>query len=119
MLYIPLIRTNKGIGIFGRQSELSHYPVKIDSTPPEAPSIKASAESLAVGEVVRFEFFSKDELSGLQPTFYIKLRDDGIFFPTGPQLFIAFPEKGEQSITVRVFDRAKNHSESRKIIEVK
>ena len=101
------------------KSEVSRYPVKIDSTPPEAPLIKASAESVAVGEVLRFEFSSKDESSGLQATFYVKLRDDGVFFPTGPQLFIAFPEKGEQSITVRVFDRANNHSESRKVIKVK
>src|SRR3989338_2940908 len=101
------------------KSEISHYPVKIDSTPPQVPSIKASAESVTVGEVVRFEFSSKDESSGLQPTFYVKLRDDGVFFPTGPQLFIAFPEKGEQKITVQVFDRANNYSESQKVIKVK
>jgi hypothetical protein len=101
------------------KSELSHYPIKIDSTPPMTLSVKASAESVAVGEVVRFELSSKDELSNLQSTFYVKLRDGGIFFPTGPQIFIAFPKKGEQKITVRVFDRANNYSESQKIITVK
>ena len=100
-------------------TKISHYPVRIDSTPPIPPSIKASADEVSTGEVVRFEFSSLDELSRLQRTFYVKLRDDGVFFPTGPQLFIAFPKKGKQRITVRVFDRANNYSETQKTIMVR
>lgn len=97
----------------------SQYQVKIDSTPPDAPLIKASTLDARVGEVVRFEFSSDDELSGLQSGFYVKLKKNGTFFPTGPQLFIAFPKKGEHKIVVRVFDRANNYSESSKVINVR
>ncbi len=101
-----------------RSPRVSHYKVKIDSTPPDAPLIKASADDVGVGKVVRLELSSKDELSGLQPTFYVKLKEGSVFFPTGSQLFVAFPEKGEQKITVRAFDRANNHSESSITIRV-
>lgn len=97
----------------------SEYPIKIDSTPPDTPLIKASTLEIVAGEVVRFEFSSNDELSGLQNGFYVKLRKNGVFFPSGPQLFVAFPEKGEHEIVVRVFDRANNFSESFQVINVK
>ena len=100
-------------------SPVSHYPVRIDSTPPEAPLINASASEAAVGDVIRFDFSSKDELGGFHRAFYVKLRKDGVFFPTGRQLFVAFPKKGEHTVTVRVFDRANNYSESQKVIKIK
>src|SRR3989344_104075 len=50
----------------------SRYPVKIDTTPPDAPLIRASALDVLAGGVVRFEFSSHDELSGLQSGFYVK-----------------------------------------------
>lgn len=97
---------------------VAHYKLKIDATPPEAPTIRTSAENVKKGEIVRFEFSSNDELSGLQRTIYIKF-DEGIFFPVGPQLYTAFPEKGAQSIRIRAFDNAGNINESVKTISVK
>ncbi|MBI2047706.1 MAG: hypothetical protein HYT27_01065 [Parcubacteria group bacterium] len=95
----------------------SHYKIKIDTSPPIAPDIRASATEVSAGDVVRFEFNAADTLSGLQRAFYISL--DTLFFPSGRELFTAFPKKGTYPVSVRVFDNAGNYSESNAYISVK
>lgn len=51
------------------KGELSIVKVKIDTTPPDIPTIRTSSLRVKSGDVVRFELSSRDELSGLQKTF--------------------------------------------------
>lgn len=90
---------------------ISHFKIKIDKTPPLQLTIKSSATKIKVGEVVRFEFSSKDEVSGLQSGYYVKV-DNGIRLPSLPQLYVAFSEKGKHTLSVRVFDNANNFSDA-------
>lgn len=96
--------------------EVAHYKLRIDSTPPAAPTVRASADKVRKNEIVRLEFSSKDEHSGLQRTTYVKF--NGIYLPVGPQLYTVFPSSGTLRVGVRVFDYAGNVSETEKIIEV-
>lgn len=85
--------------------------VNVDSTPPKIPTIKASNYKPAVGEVVRVEISSSDDLSGLQKTYYYKI-DEGIRLPLGSELSTVFQSKGTYSIKARAFDNAGNLSDS-------
>ncbi len=85
----------------------SSYKIKIDTTPPEDFSVKASNLKINEGEIVRFEFSAKDKMSGLQKYFYAKI-DNNDFFPALSPLHISFPEGGRHSVTFRVFDQANN-----------
>lgn len=89
----------------------SHFKIKVDTTPPAPPAIRTSATKIKAGEVVRFEFGGKDTISGLQAGYYVKV-DNGILLPSLPQLYMAFPESGTHTLTVRVFDNANNFNES-------
>ncbi len=101
---------------YAGERAVSHYRVRIDTTPPENPRILASEDVVKAGEITRLEFSSSDDLSGLQRTFYARFNE--IFLPVGPQLFIAFPKKGVHPVRVRAFDNAGNISESIKNIKV-
>jgi len=98
-------------------SSTSHFRIMIDSTPPLSPVILASSENVKKGGLVRFYFTGEDELSGVQNSFYIKI-NEGMFFPVKPPLYIPFLEKGESVITIMVFDKANNFSESKIKINV-
>lgn len=94
-----------------------HYKVKIDTTAPPKPIIKASGRKVKAGEVVRFEFYNQDEQPSYQNGFYVSL-DEGTFLPVLAQLNIPFIESGRHTITLRVFDNAGNFSESFETIQV-
>lgn len=89
----------------------SVHQIRIDGTPPTQPSIKASDYIISAGGVVRLEFDSQDQGSGLQKNYYVII-DDFISLPTLPQLYVPFLEKGKHRIKVRVFDKADNYSDS-------
>lgn len=102
-----------------RIGPVSDYKILVDTTPPKAPIIKASANTVRPGELVRFEFMNQGEdMSGLQKNFYVKF-DGGIWLPTLPQLYVPFDQKGNQTITLRVFDNAGNFSDAQTQINVK
>ncbi len=96
----------------------SYVKVKVDTTPPEAPTMKLSNINLTKGEILRMEFFSRDELSGLQKNYYVTV-DNNYFLPTGSSLFMPFIESGKHTITVRAFDNAGNYSDTSQEIRVK
>ncbi len=98
---------------------LSHLKVMIDSNPPFPAKILVSQQEINAGEMVRFNFTTQDELSGLQEGFYVKFGSWGQFLPIKPPLYIPFLEKGEYLITIRSFDRAGNFSDSSVKIKVK
>jgi hypothetical protein len=94
------------------------YLVRIDTTPPEAPRIKASTSVPRPNEVVRFEFGTRDDGSGLQRGYYVKI-DGGLYLPVGERLFTSFARPGTHTVVIRAFDKANNWSESEMTIEVK
>ncbi len=102
----------------GKLVGLARYKVMIDGTAPDKPQIKASSQKTKIGEVVWFDFTSQDATSGLQPNYYFKL-DGGLFLPVKKPLYLSFDTKGSHTITIRVFDRAENYSESKLEITVK
>lgn len=101
----------------GKPGLASSYKIMIDTTPPIPPTIKASNTIIKKGEIVRFEFASKDALSGLQSGFYVKI-NEGILLPVKPPFYIPFLESGEYHIVIRVFDKANNFSDSSMVIYV-
>jgi len=105
-------------GIYELKIASTVYPVKIDTTPPSAPTIRASASAVRAGEVIRFEFEAADALSGLQPTFYLR-QDGSLLLPVGKRFDTAFQKPGIYTITVRVFDNAGNFSDSTQEIIVR
>ena len=110
--YFYLI-TNKG----QPGERINRYGVKVDITPPQKPSVKASQTMVLPGEVVRVEFTSSDAHSGLQKGFYVKV-DDGTFLPLKSPLFVSFVEEGDHHITIRAFDEAGNYSDESIKMEV-
>lgn len=101
-------------------SSVFHLKIMVDTAPPDIPSIKVSATEVKLGEIVRFIFSTnKDNLSGLQKNYYVKLGKNDTFYPTLPQLFTSFQEKGQQVITLRVFDNAGNYRDASININVK
>lgn len=101
----------------GKLGPISNFKIMIDSTSPLSPKIRSSSEMVKKGDIVRFDFTSEDELSGLQSGFYIKI-NDSIFLPVNPPFYIPFLDSGDYPVFVRVFDRANNFSESSVIIHV-
>lgn len=97
---------------------VTHYKIKIDRDPPDVPTIKASNTLPKPGEVIRLEFSSKDETSGLQQGYYYVSFSSGILLPVRPPFFVAFPDKGEHVVTIRVFDNAGNSSKNSIAIQV-
>lgn len=102
----------------GKLGPTSHIKIRVDSAPPAPPSIKASNYSSKVGEVVRVEVSSSDEMSGLQKTYYYKV-NEGMRLPFGRELAIPFQESGAYTLTARVFDNAGNFNDASVTIEVK
>ncbi len=90
----------------------SHFKIMIDSTAPKPAIIQASEYKVKRGELVRFDFRSSDELSGLQQGFYVKFKKHAQFLPVKPPLYVPFLDKGEYIITIRAFDKANNFSDS-------
>lgn len=95
-----------------------HYKIMIDSTPPLFPIIQASHKNIEPGEMVRFDFTGKDELSGIQKGFYVKF-DEGVFLPVAPPLYMPFLSAGRYSVVIRAFDKAGNFSDAMVEIQVK
>lgn len=105
-------------GVGGAVGLVAHYKIKIDRTPPEVPTIRASDNNPKVGEVIRLEFSSQDETSGLQQGYYYVSFSSGILLPVRPPFFAAFPSEGTHMLTIRVFDNAGNDSKSSIAIQV-
>lgn len=101
----------------GRRGPVSHFKIMIDAIPPLPPKIQTSSQEVKKGEIVRLDFTSKDELSGLQSGFFIKI-NEGILLPVKPPFYIPFLESGKYSFVVRVFDKANNFSDSSVTIKV-
>lgn len=97
---------------------ISTYQLRIDTTPPSSPIIRASSLNVRVGDLVRFIFESSDMTSGLQQNYYVKI-DNNIFMPCSAQLFLPFYKSGIHTVTVRVFDNANNHSDAHVNVIVK
>ena len=102
-------------GVYGPTTE---YKMKVDTTPPQLPTIKISSNNPKVNSIVRFEFSGRDRTSGIQPNFYVKL-DDSIWLPSTDHLETAFTSAGTHQITVRVFDNAGNYSDTSVSLSVK
>jgi hypothetical protein len=100
----------------GGAGVVSDYKVMIDATPPSIPTIKASATTTTEGQILRLEFESQDNESGLESNYYIRF-DDGVFLPAASPLFISLPA-GTHIITVRAFDRAGNFANGNTTITV-
>jgi proteasome lid subunit RPN8/RPN11 len=100
--YFHLATENNGV-----IGPVSHYKVMIDSAPPESLNIKASQTKIKTGEIVRFKLEGNDKMSGLQPTFYLKV-DEETFLPVPSDPVISFDSSGKHIITARVFDNAGN-----------
>jgi len=96
---------------------VSHYKIMIDSTPPFLRTIKVSNTDIDVGEIVRFVFSGQDELSGIQDVSYIKI-NDGIFLPVKQSVYIPFLQRGENIVTIRIFDKAGNFDDTQVRIKV-
>lgn len=96
---------------------ISHYLIRSDRTPPIITSMDLSSSSVAVGDVVRFDFDATDNVSGIQRNYYIDLGND-LLLPIGRQLFVPLLSKGSQTIRLRVYDNAGNYAEEMKTIHV-
>lgn len=107
----------------GMVGQVAHYRVRIDTTAPEAPVIRASQSRVKVGEVVRFEFASSDATSGLQETFYTKIylkgHEEQLRLPSASTQSVPFEQPGTYLVEVRAFDNADNYSDTKYVIEVK
>jgi hypothetical protein len=101
----------------GVQGSTTLLKIKIDTTSPEIPLIKASSQEVHTDEMVRFQFESSDDLSGAQKNFYISV-DGSINLPTTPQLYMPFNMAGDHVVKVRVYDNAENYSEASTVIHV-
>lgn len=95
------------------------YPYKIQSdfTPPETPDVRMSDQVIFAGELVRLEFRSRDALSGLQNAYYVKF-DDGVFLPAFSPLYFTISDVGVHTVTIRVFDKAGNYSDTQRTVTV-
>lgn len=102
----------------GTQGKTSVLMVKIDTTPPNSPTIRVSNTSAKADEVVRFELSSGDALSGVQPNFYVSI-NGSVYLPGPSRLFIPFKTPGMYKVDVRVFDNAENYSDGTVNITVK
>ncbi|MEW5805369.1 MAG: cohesin domain-containing protein [Patescibacteria group bacterium] len=94
---------------------VSHYQVKIDSTPPEPIKINTSEKTIKLGELLRVEFETKDTASGIE-SYYVKINNNA-FFPARSPLFVILDKLGNNTIAVRAFDRANNFRDSEIIIQ--
>lgn len=101
----------------GNRGPVSQFKIMIDATPPLPPKIQTSSREVKRGEIVRLDFTSKDESSGLQSGFFVKV-NEGIFLPVKPPFYIPFLESGKYSFVIRAFDRANNFSDSSVVITV-
>lgn len=101
----------------GNVGTVAHFKVMIDFTPPLLPIVKTSQTNINVGEIVRFAFVGQDELSGIQAGYYVKI-DEGILLPVAQPLYIPFLSSGKHFVTIRVFDKAGNFSDTEVEIKV-
>lgn len=100
-----------------KRETTSSYTIKLDTTPPAAPTIEASDTTIKVGDLLRLKISSNDQGSGLQNNYYLKF-DDGVFLPIGSMPTLPFSESGKHTITVRAFDKAENYNDSTLTIDV-
>jgi hypothetical protein len=102
-------------------SDKSIYTLKIknDQSAPLAPEVRVSESEVEAGQLIRMEFDSQDEISGIEKPYHYVSFNKGTFFPVQSPLFTSLPETGQQVITIRVFDNAGNYNETSKIINVK
>ncbi len=92
--------------------------IKVDTTPPEKPTIQASNLSIKKNDIVRFQLSSEDAASGMQKNFYVRV-DGSLWLPTFSNIYMPFTETGTHVVSVRVFDNAENYSESQVTIKVR
>ncbi len=97
--------------------QVFHYKIKSDRTAPTVTSMLLSQDKIFAGDVVRFSFSADDTASGVQYNYYVDLGGH-LFLPVGKDMFVPFIDKGNQAVTLRVYDNAGNYTESSKTVHV-
>ena len=110
--YFHLLETGAGA-----PKMVAHHRVKIDATFPPPPIIRLSSNEVASGEIVRIELENQDTPTSIQPGLFIKI-NDGILLPVKSPLSIPFITPGKYNLTVRIFDKAGNYSETNAVVNV-
>ena len=96
---------------------VTHFKIQIDTSPPSDVVVKASADSVAPGDLVRLEFTAKDAMSGLQKVSYVSF-GSGVFLPVGQQVYVPMTHIGIEDVVFRVYDQAGNYVEKQLRIRV-
>lgn len=96
---------------------VADYRIQSDLSPPTILRMNLSKDSIVAGDVVRFSFKAEDLVSGIQNNYYVDLGNH-LFLPVGQELFVPFIDAGDQSITLRVYDRAGNYTEKSQVVHV-
>lgn len=96
---------------------IAHYAIRSDMSPPIISAIKLSKSEIIEGDIVRFSFDATDIGSGVQRNYYIDLGNK-LFLPVGQELFVPFMERGDQQVTLRVYDNAGNFTDAKEVIKV-
>jgi hypothetical protein len=102
----------------GATGPTSVYKIQADMTPPQNVLIKASATTIHTGDTVRFEFSGSDATSGILPNYYVKINTGGLLLPVKKELYVPLTTIGDNTVTLRLFDRAGNFTERSLTIKV-
>lgn len=94
------------------------FVLHVDSTPPDAPLVRARTLNPSRGEIVQFRFESSDAMSGLQSIFYVSM-DGGMYWPVGSDFLVPFMTSGTHTVSVRAYDQAGNHAETQVTVQVR
>lgn len=95
-----------------RVGPVATQKVLVDTVPPQNVSISMSESEVRPGETVRLQFSGTDTQSGLLPNYYIRINEGSFLLPVENELYVPFTRSGQNSVTLRVFDRAGNYSEA-------
>ncbi|MEL6805296.1 MAG: hypothetical protein AAFO91_16110, partial [Bacteroidota bacterium] len=108
-------RSNDGVDI----GEVVSYRVQIDTAPPATPALLVSTNEPSINEIVRFDFSSSDDGSGLQERYFYFSFDDGLLLPVQSPFSTAFQAVGNYTVKVRAFDNAQNYTDAKIEIRVR
>lgn len=111
---------------------VSHYSVKIDTTPPAQFPIKINPSTRTSQQTLIVEFLTTDSVSGIDhyeinavplaintsAKANLENREKSYFFIEAKSPYIMQLEKGEYDIYVRAYDKAGNFTESKKRVSI-
>jgi hypothetical protein len=95
-----------------REGPVATQKMLIDTEPPRNVSISMSETEVRPGETVRLQFNGADDQSGLLSNYYVRINEGSFLLPVGNELYVPFTRRGQNVITLRVYDRAGNYSEA-------